>query len=259
MTTSGPSSRNLAAIPAPARLREMLRAYAALDILLLPDFNSRSFFFVAKWGKHQLATCRGFNGGWFLVLFTGPDAAVIKGFDPESPMSPENRPKGRRWPHLFDGIPSDMVRVKNSRAYVRRDVTYCLWHPPGGTWTMGPVQFPAGMADPDGSGAHLKMLDDKPESYLQFAIDDHRKKKVSLAAVKRVCAGEPLTWAMVSKLALDDHAAVVVKELEETGYPITKSLLRKARADEAARDPFELLYRKSDQEGQMGGSPSHRP
>lgn len=241
VTTSGPSSRNLAAIPAPARLRELLRAHAALDILLRPESGWRQFFFVAKWGKHQLATYRDFNGGWFLALFTGPDAAVIKGFDSESPMSPEKRPKNRRWPNLFDGIPKDMVRVKNSHAYVHRDVTYCLWHPPGGAWTIGPVQFPAGFADPDGSGAHLKQVDDKPESYVQFAIDNHQKK-VSLAAVRRVYAGEPLTWALLSKLAPGADPARVVKEVEETGYPVAKSLLLKARAEEASRDPLAPPY-----------------
>ncbi|MFO0586912.1 MAG: hypothetical protein U0441_05210 [Polyangiaceae bacterium] len=232
MIPSGPSSRNLAAIPAPERLRQLLRARAVLDILLLPVWSPRKFFFVANWGKHQLGFFRDHNGGWFLVLFTGPDAAVIKGFDPESAMAAPEHPS-RRWPHLFDGIPRDMVRVKNSHAYLRREVTYCLWHPAGRTWTMGPVRFPAGKADPDGSETHLAVLDETPEFYVRFAKDIHEVKKVRLAAVKRVYAGEPLSWALVSKLAPDANPARVVREAEETGYPFTKAFLLRAQAARA--------------------------
>ncbi|MFO0589950.1 MAG: hypothetical protein U0441_20580 [Polyangiaceae bacterium] len=208
----------------------MLRSLAVLDILLSSDWHRPRFSFVAKWGKHQLGTYSDFSGGWFMVLFTGPDAAVLKGYGHESAMTPLKRGNEKRWPGLFDGIPRDMVCVKNRPMYLPKEVTYCLWHPAGGTWTMGRVRFPAGEADPDGSAAHLAVLDEAPESYVRFVRDVHGKK-VSLAAVKRVYAGEPLSWALISKLAPNVHLWRAVRDAEETGYPLTKPLLLKVGAE----------------------------
>lgn len=232
-TTAGPSTRNLAAIPAPARLRELLRALAVLDMILMPEWESRAFSFDAKWGEHQLASFRDGSGDWFLVWFPSADVAVIKGFGHESPMTPFKRPNNEPWPGLFEGISEGFAPVKDMQEFPPEEVTYCLWHPTGGPWTMGSVQFPAGEAEPDGSGVHFELLNDKPESYVQSAKDVY-EKKVSLAAVRRVYAGKPLSWDIVSKLDKEADPARVVKEATEMGYPVSKALLAKTSGPKRA-------------------------
>ncbi len=226
-TTAGPSTRNLAAIPAPARLRELLRALAVLDMILVPDWESRGYSFDAAWGEHQLASFRDGSGDWFLVWFPGPDSAVIKGFGHESPMTPFKRPNDEPWPGLFDGLPPELAEVRDMKEFPPEEVTYCLWHPEGGRWTMGPVQLPAGEAEPDGSGEHLELLDDKPESYVAMAKDGYEVNP-SLAAVRRVYAGEPLSWEIVSRLDAKADLPRVVKDAGEMGYPVAKTLLARA-------------------------------
>lgn len=226
-TTAGPSTRNLAAIPAPARLRELLRALAVLDMILVPDWESRGYSFDAAWGAHQLASFRDGSGDWFLVWFPGPNSAVIKGFGHESPMTPFKRPNDEPWPGLFEGLPPELAEVRDMKEFPPEEVTYCLWHPEGGKWTMGPVQFPVGETEPDGSGGHLELLDDKPESYVAMAKHAYEVNP-GLAAVRRVYAGEPLSWEIVSRLDAKADLPRVVKEAGEMGYPVAKALLARA-------------------------------
>jgi len=226
-STQGPSSRNLAAIPPPARLRELLRSLAVLDMILVPDWESRGYSFDAAWGAHQLASFRDGSGDWFLAWFGGPDTAVIKGFGHESPMTPFKRPNEEPWPGLFDGLPAELVEVRDMTEFPPEEVTYCLWHPAGGSWAKGPVQFPAGEAEPDGSGEHLELLDDKPESYVAMAKDAYEVNP-GLAAVRRVYAGEPLSWEIVSRIDAKADLARVVKEAGEMGYPVAKALVTRA-------------------------------
>jgi hypothetical protein len=89
------------------------------------------------------------------------------------------------------------------------------------------VEFPAGEAEPDGSGEHLELLDDKPESYVAMAKDAYEVNP-GLAAVRRVYAGEPLSWEIVSRLDAKADLARVVKEAGEMGYPVAKALVTRA-------------------------------
>ncbi len=58
----------------------------------------------------------------------------------------------------------------------------------------------------------------------------------SLAAVRRVYAGEPLSWEIVSRLDSKADLPRVVKEAAEMGYPVAKALgARAAGGDTKAK------------------------
>lgn len=216
---SGPSTRNLAALPPPARLRDLMRSLAMLDAILEPKWESRYYSFDPKWGSDQLGSMRNGEGDWFFALFTGPDSAVIKGFAHESEMTPFKRPNEEPWPGLFGGVPDALAHARDMQEFPPEEVTFFIWHEPGGGWKMGPVELPPGTGDPDGSATLLELLDDSPASYARFA-SEYYDRKVDNALVGSIYAGEPLTREMVLKLNPKATVDKVLREATEIGYPV---------------------------------------
>jgi hypothetical protein len=232
-----PSTRNLAAIPKPARLRELMRALALLDAILEPEWESRGYSFDAAWGSEQLGSWRDGSGDWFLVWFAGPDSAVIKGFGHESEMTPFKRRDETPWPGLFDGLPDDLSYARDMREFPPEEVTYCIWHPEGGEWTIGPVRFPEGIEDPDASELHLRLLDNNPDSYVKLIKEEWEGPlDIETAAVRAIYGGEKLNWDIVSRINRKADPQLVVREALQMGYPVFEVFAERMaeRAAEAA-------------------------
>lgn len=219
VTPSGPSTRNLASLPEPARLRDLLRSLAVLDAIMEPKWESRYYSFDPKWGSSPLGSMRNGEGDWFFALFTSPDSAVIKGFAHESEMTPFKRPNNEPWPGLADGVPDALAHARKMKEFPPEEVTFFAWHEPAGAWKIGPVAFPPGAEDPDGSAGLLELLDDNPASYARFA-SEYYERKVDNALVGAVYAGEPLTRAMIRKLNPKANVKNVLREAAEMGYPV---------------------------------------
>jgi hypothetical protein len=190
-----------------------------LDAIMTPEWESRYYSFDPAWGSVQLGSMRNGSGDWFFVWFPGPDSAVIKGFAHESTMTPFKRTNQEPWPGLFDGLPEALAYARDMQEFPPEEVTFCIWHEEGGAWKIGAVQLQAGGDDPDGSAELLELLDDNPDSYARLAAE-YYERKLDVAAVRAVYAGEPLSRAMIKKLNPKADGAQVLKEAAEIGYPI---------------------------------------
>jgi hypothetical protein len=213
------STRNLSLLPDIDGLRLTLQSMAMLDAILSPEWPYRYYSFNAAWGAHeQMGSMRNGSGDHFYALF-GPAGCWLKGFAHESPMTPYREVPERVWPGILDVVPAEFVGCLREPAFSVEDVTFCVWRLFGDrTWQLGPVEFPAGHPDPDGSEFLLSSLDGRPGTYREWAAD-YYEREVSLSAVEHVYQHRSLTAGVVALLnpevGLEDLAA----DASEIGYP----------------------------------------
>jgi len=207
------STRELSALPDVDALRRLLQSMAMLDAILSPEWDLRYYSFDSRWGEgEQMGSMRNGSGDHLFALFNRA-GCFLKGFAHEAEMSPYNARPPRVWPGVLEGVPEEFSAGLTEPAF-----TMCLWRKSGGpVWRRGPVAYPAG-ADPDGSAELLSPLDDRPESYEEWA-EEYYEQPVDLRLVQHVYAHQPLTEALVLALNPDLSLDDLADEIEEIGYP----------------------------------------
>lgn len=205
-TTRGPSTRNLDALPDPARLLELSRSLALLDSILEPRRSLRFFSFDAAWGADEsLASMNSGEGDFYFIWFS-PRGTVIRGFDHESPMSPFRREEETPWPGILSGFPKELTYALEEPAFRLDELTFAIWRLAAATrWQTGDIVFPREVRDPDGSRRLLWLLDGRPETYVRFAREYH-EVKINPHDVARIYAQEPITPELI--LSLNPNAEV---------------------------------------------------
>ncbi len=213
------STRDLSSLPDVDRLRAALQSMALLDAILEPEWELRYYSFNARWGDgKQLGSMRNGQGDDFHAVFSAA-GCFLKGFAHEAKMSPYGRRPKAVWPAVLDAVPREFAGCLKEPAFSMEDTTFCVWRryaDPG--WQCGPVAFPAGVDDPDGSAELLSPLDGRPATYRAWA-EDYYRQAVPLAAVRHVFAHRPLTLAVIKQL----NPEMTLKKLEadraEIDYP----------------------------------------
>ncbi|MFG2621161.1 hypothetical protein ACGFXC_26445 [Streptomyces sp. NPDC048507] len=196
-----------ALLPAPPRLRALLRALAVLDATIGDDPSYAQYAFAPAWGPGtEAALMDNGSGDDFCVLFT-PAGTLVRGFDHESRMSPYGTDDERVWPGVIDEVPAPLSAFLHDPAFYDEDVdaprvTVCLWWETGDTaWRTGSaITFPTGTADPDGSGHLFHLLTDPSPEAVRSHFEDYYERPVPLDAVRHVLAGLPLTPAVTAAL-----------------------------------------------------------
>lgn len=167
---------------------------------------------------------RGENG--YVVL--APEGALVKGFDPESAVSPYD--DGPIAPEIFEGLPPALERFVRNPASIGETsgeyfegtlggqkvsglapVTFCTWWD-GTRWTHGPVTPPADAYDWDGS--RLIMGRFSAEEAALMADDYGRPSELG----RKLTRGEPFSDEEISTLAGDGDAEALRGYMEEIGY-----------------------------------------
>ena len=213
------STRDLSLLPDVDGFRRLLQSLAMLDAVLSPDWQYRYYSFNAAWSvDEQMGSMRNGCGDDFYAHF-GPAGCWLKGFAHEYPMSPFRETPPRPWPGVIDAVPVEFAECLKEPAFEAEAVTFCIWRRyTDSSWQVGPVVFPPGHSDPDGSAFLLAVLDGRPETYQSFAAD-YYEQDIELATVEHVYRHRPLTPAVVARLnpevSLDELAADIV----EIGYP----------------------------------------
>ena len=216
------SSRVRKRIPAPKRLRELLRSLAMLDALLEPQAEHRYFSYDPSWGPGEaMGSMRDGQGDWFAVCFPSTGGAVLRGFGHESVMSPFRGRGGEQWPGLFDGLPARYDWALDADGFVADEVTFCLWYDVD-SWRIGDVKFPRGVTDPDGSASLLTLFDDMPASYVDWARD-YYECELELEAVDAIYATTPLSAEIVAAVAPETNVRAARRAARELGYPVAKA------------------------------------
>ena len=213
------STRDLAALPAPAELERLCQSIAMLDAIMSPAWEHRYFSFNRAWnGQERMASMRNGSGDQYFIVF-GPAGGFIKGFAHEAPMSPWSRKRGTIWPGVLDAVPSEFRHCIEEPAFEPDAITFCIWRLSGDAeWRCGDIQFPEG-ADPDGSKDLLWMFDGDPATYVQFA-DDYFEREILLTDVECIYAHRPLTQALVVSLNAERVWSDITSDVPEIGYPL---------------------------------------
>jgi hypothetical protein len=226
---TGPSTRNLDALPPPARLRALSQSIALLDEILCDDWDGRYYSFDPKWGAgEEVASMRNGSGDDWFLWFSKP-GLVLLGFDHEAaPMTPYARKDHSLWPGLLDGFPRELRAALDEPAFTPADLTFCIWRAAGDDrYRIGNLEFPQRDAvepfasDPDGSAALLQIFDDDPRSYASFARE-YYEVDVDLAAVKRIYAHAALDAATVRALSADADFEGIAESASAMGFAISR-------------------------------------
>jgi hypothetical protein len=213
------STRDLSLLPDVDGLRRLMQSLAVLDAVLCREWEFRYYSFNAAWAAgEQMGSMRNGSGDEFVAHF-GPAGCWVKGFAHEYPMAPYREFPPQVWPGVLDAVPAEFADCLREPAFSVENVTFCLWHryaDPG--WRIGPVAFPPGHPDPDGSEFLLSILDGRPESYRAWAAD-YYTREVELAAVEHVYRHHPLTPDVVACLNPEVSLGGLAADISEIGYP----------------------------------------
>ncbi|MEW2520191.1 hypothetical protein [Actinacidiphila alni] len=226
-------------LPSVARLRDVCRALAALEIVRHPAMagggegtGGRAYDFLCGWRTGADVAVRRTGGGdGYAVAFTCYGALLL-GFDHESPMSPYASAPPRVWPGVLDAVPRDFAPyVAEPPAFLAGPVplvTACAWRAAeDDRWRTGEdIVFPAADSGsptddrdtgPDGAGRLFRPLTD-PAPAQSYA----RGTGMPAGAVREVYALRPLDRTAVAELNPAADFATVAAELERIGYPVAR-------------------------------------
>jgi len=213
------STRDLSLLPDVHGLRRTLQSMAMLDAILCPEWQYRYYSFNAAWATaEQMGSMRNGSGDDFFVHF-GPSGCWIKGFAHEAQMTPYRENPARVWPGVLDAVPHEFADCLREPAFSVEEVTFCIWRRAADReWHIGPIEFPGGETDPDGSIYLLSRLDGRPETYRSWATE-YFDRELSLAAVRHVYQHRPLTSQIVAQLNPEMSLAQLAADRNEIGYP----------------------------------------
>lgn len=167
-----------------------------------------------------MGSMRNGQGDEFFALFNTA-GCWFKGFAHEAPMSPYRDDGSQQvWPGILDTIPVEFAKCLTQPAFNRTDTTLCIWRRYGdASWQRGPIVFPKGHHDPDGSAYLLSPLDGRPETYTKWAAQYFSNPSPDVELVRRIYEHRRLTKKLIEQL----NPAITLKDLtadiKEIGYP----------------------------------------
>ncbi|TDP88994.1 hypothetical protein [Labedaea rhizosphaerae] len=216
-------------LPDVARLRELCRALAVLEVVLAPDSRDRYHQYDPAWRPgEEVAIARNGAGDEYAIVFTAA-GVYVRGFDHESPMSPHATDDGEPWPGVLDSVPEVFRAQLDEPAfgdgYGTPHVTVCLWREPqDDAWRHGVIDFPAGDfpagGDQDGADWLFGLLTDGTAEAARDWARDYYEQPVDLDAVRHLYAGRPLTDEVVTALNPATTRAAIADEISRIGYPL---------------------------------------
>lgn len=213
------STRDLTALPDIANLRRIMQSLAILDAILCPEWEYRYFSFDSAWAPgEEMGSMRNGQGDHYFAWF-GEVGSWIKGFSHESRMTPFSSDPPKVAAGVLTGVPSGFSACLEEPAFRMEETTFCFWRQatsPG--WVHGPVIFPSGPSDPDGSAELLQYLDGSPSTYWKWA-ENYYEHDVPLRAIQAIYGHQPLCQPVVQELNdLCDWKELEI-EIKQIGYP----------------------------------------
>lgn len=203
----------------PTELRTRYQALAVLDTIMSPKWQYRLHRFDGQWGDgEQMASIADGSGNNLFIVFA-EFGCFLLGFDRESEMSPWARDDNSVWPGMYEGIPDAFLPMVNEPAFSgMQSVTFCLWRlNRDQEWHSGPIQFPDGDEDADGSAYLLESYLSGPEYYEKLCVE-YYEQPVALAHIERIYRQEPLTVDLVLAINPNGEPGEVLEEAGKIGY-----------------------------------------
>jgi hypothetical protein len=190
-------------------------ANAALDAILMPDWEHRYFSFNSRWDDgEQMASLRDGSGGHHFVLFC-EKGAFVKGFDVGSPLNAPLQSVADDW--RTSEVPIGLGMALSEPAFEMENLSFCLWSMSwDDVWHAGKPPSEELLDVPLG---RLHLLVDEPEGYAAWA-SEYYERSVPTEMVRRFYRLEPLDDHMVRALNDSLQLEDVADDLEEAGYPL---------------------------------------
>ena len=189
-------------LPSPKDLERICKGLAALDAMLMEDWESRYYSFNHAWdkkAKQRMASMRNGSGDdWFIVF--EPDGVFVKAFWHEYPREDVAK--------IYDGLPNKLLPQLKEGAFSMEDVTFGGWHD-GETWTLRGNTKP--MRD------ELEMLIGAPAAYRAY-VAAYLDVDVPADAIAHVLAGNKLDAKLVGRITTERTIAELKDDLAEIDY-----------------------------------------
>lgn len=191
-------------LPSPQELERICKGLAALDAMLMEEWQDRYYSFNHAWNtksKQRMASMRNGSGDeWFMVF--EPGGVFFKAFWHEySPYEDVTK--------LYKGLPTKLLPQLKEPAFSMEYVTFGGWHD-GKTWTLrgnstGPMQ------------EQLEILTGDPEKYRTYAAS-YFEVDVPSDAIAHVLAGKKLDAKLVKRITTERTLADLKSDLAEIDY-----------------------------------------
>ncbi|GLU48558.1 hypothetical protein [Nocardiopsis ansamitocini] len=211
-------------LPSVPVLRELCRAMAAVEFLVAPDNSYRTHSFDRGWSEPWDLAGMDNGGGDNYSIVLSAEAALIRCFDHESPMSPYVAVDEGLWPGLTDGLPPVFASLLKHPDFSPEGVfeaTALLWREEGdGAWRTATVEFPPEDRGDDGAAWLLgRLTAADPASAFTEHLSVQYGTAVDPAAVAHVFDGGALTTEVAAALnpVVADPSALAIRASVECG------------------------------------------
>lgn len=208
-------------LPDIPNLVRVCKAIAMLDAILCEEWEHRYYSFDSHWNKddpcEMMASMRDGSGDHYYIWFMRQGAA-IKGFAQDSLLNPDNN-DGEPYPEVFANFPDELSYFLKEAAFLISDTTYCFWRRQiDSAWNSGDIAFPQNAgADPDGSRTMLKILDGRPETYVEYA-SEYFELEIAEEDVNHVYQLKPLNPELLIRLHCQRKLDQLAEDIKEIGY-----------------------------------------
>ena len=196
-------------LPEPGRFRQICKSVSVLDAVLSKSWIKRCYTYNSKWSKHEEFCGMMSDVGDLLILFC-VEGCVVNG------MVHEYYPKDKG--KITKGLPASFHPFMFGEPVHSIGTTFCLWNN-GNSWESGQIEDYQ-----DGSLHMLKMFDDNPQTYIDWASvhygDHFLKGDKTLEIVSLIYNQRPLEKSMIFSLVSSmDHWEQLEADLQEIDYP----------------------------------------
>ncbi|AWB44433.1 hypothetical protein DCC85_09460 [Paenibacillus sp. CAA11] len=197
-------------LPGIEKCRNIFKAAAMLDAILMPDWEYRYYSFNSKWDTNeQMGSMRDGEGDHYFALFSH-NGLMIKGCDKEFEVNHENNIE-----EIISGVPDTFRGFLSEPAFVLDEATFLIWNQYENEHWLGSKDY---------KEEHLELLQiliGGAEYYHSWA-SEYYEVDIDLALVKRVFALEPIDNSLLKLLNNELEIADIEDDLEEIGYPYIK-------------------------------------
>ena len=205
------STSNYSSLPERRRLQQICKTISVADAILSQEWQYRYYSYNSKWSDgEEFCGMRNGHGDEMLILFLN-EGCVING------MAHEYYPKSKD--NLTNGLPKIYHEFIFGEPVHSTGTTFCLWTTEGSKWKIGELE-----TYDDGSEDLLRIFDDNPQTYIDWATDYYEDGFIvndnSRKVISNIYGGATLTKSMVLTLVdkLEDWKQLK-EDLIEINYP----------------------------------------
>jgi len=209
--------RRLDLLPPWKRFRALCIANAALDAILMPDWEYRYFSYDGSWDQgEELASMRDGSGSHHFVVI-GPAGVFIKGRVAGSPLNTPREEDDIDW--RTEGLPGPLREYLREPAYDMQNMSFCLWSLKSvDGWRSGEPPMDGLLVVPLG---RLDLLLDDPGEYRSWA-EEYYERPLATEVVESFQALTPLSAKLLSEISPELSLAAVRDDLLEIGFPVAE-------------------------------------